>query len=85
MTQSGGTKKTSFVVTLYNFQKSGRAIALPIYPSPRSLETGCNVLCACVWLSGRDLRGSRAMIAWLSIPFLKRYILSIPRLFSSGC
>ena len=34
MTQSGGARNTFFLVTLYNFQKSGRAIALPAPPSP---------------------------------------------------
>ena len=37
MTQSGGAKNTFSSVTLYNFQKSGRAIALPAPPPPRSL------------------------------------------------
>ena len=37
MTQSGGAKNTFFLATLYNFQKSGRAIALPAPPPPRSL------------------------------------------------
>ena len=32
MTQSGGAKITVFSVTLSNFQKSGRAIALPAPP-----------------------------------------------------
>ena len=37
MTQSSGAENTFFVVTLYNFLKSGRAIALPAPPPPRSL------------------------------------------------
>ena len=36
MTQSGGTKNTFFSVTLYNFQKNGKAITLPAPPFPRS-------------------------------------------------
>ena len=32
-----GARNTFFLVTLYNFQKSGTAIALPAPPSPRSL------------------------------------------------
>ena len=39
MTQSGGSKNTFLLVTLYNFQKSGRAIALPAPPPPRSLSS----------------------------------------------
>ena len=40
MTQSGGAKNTPFSVTVYNFPKGGRAIALPTPPPPRSLK-GC--------------------------------------------
>ena len=38
MSQSGGADNTFFLVTLYNFQKRGRAIALPAPPPPRSLN-----------------------------------------------
>ena len=37
MTQSGRAKNTFFSVTLYNFQKGGRAIALPTPPPTQSL------------------------------------------------
>ena len=36
MTQSGGA--IFFLLTVYNFQKSGRAVALPAPASPRSLQ-----------------------------------------------
>ena len=45
MTQSGGAKNTLFLVTLSNFQKSGRAKDLPTPPSPRSLVNGCFKTC----------------------------------------
>ena len=48
VTQSGREKNTFFLVTLYNFQKSGRAIALTAPPSPRSLE-----VCWQVYLPGQ--------------------------------
>ena len=35
-----------FLVTLYNFQKSGRAIALPAPPSPRSLTLDLKLVLA---------------------------------------
>ena len=35
--KGGGVKNAFFSVTLYNFQKSGWAIALPAPPPPRSL------------------------------------------------
>ena len=39
MTQSNGAKNTFFfLVTLHDFQKSGRAIALPAPPSPQVPE-----------------------------------------------
>ena len=38
MTQSGGAQNTVFSVTLYTFQKSGKAMALPAPPPPQSLS-----------------------------------------------
>ena len=38
VTQSGAAKNTFFLVTLYKFQKIGRAIALPAPPPPRFLN-----------------------------------------------
>ena len=44
MSQSDGAENTFFLVTLYNFQKSGRAIALPAPAPPRSLVSWYRII-----------------------------------------
>ena len=55
VTQSGGAKNSFFLVTLYNFQKRGRAIALAAPPPPRSLFILYQMPGICPGCEGRSI------------------------------